>query len=512
MPLCATGTTLTSQLLLDQGGVDEPENLQYAKLADLGIDCVDPANLNCFTALRYLDLSDNYVSMESLATLPSLQKLSLQCNQLRELVIPENSFALLENLDVSYNILNPMAVIALSSLPLLRKLNVDHNNLEIFPDESCGMGAFPSLQKLSAAGNSLSELSLIPLSKLPRLERLNLQQNFIKGIPEEVMSISNSFRQMEVLHLASNPVADYQRLTPLKRIRKLRKVMLWDTPMAGRVAYDSTGKCLSISSPILQAAMEAQQAHQHWLLEKPDTRKPDIKQEEIMKYVVRPPKPFQHVIFTGEKMAAAIDKLGQKVAESCPNTVQGEDEHILAGSTSTIMPKEEGMDAQVAIGESGKMSPHSSDSTQCPSPFMLEELQKMQDSESPIPHHMSEANAAVISLKLALKMIPFREPDLNPPSYRMPTRLGLIRFHQERMSLEPPITSWKKTLSMAHKFANRIESEARADVRTILETMKDKLEEIENHVVCVISEQKSSFNGNIVTCSPTSSLEEAEFG
>jgi hypothetical protein len=48
---------------LDQGGVDEPENLQYAKLADLGIDCVDPANLNCFTALRYLDLSDNYLSM-----------------------------------------------------------------------------------------------------------------------------------------------------------------------------------------------------------------------------------------------------------------------------------------------------------------------------------------------------------------------------------------------------------------------------------------------------------------
>jgi hypothetical protein len=38
-----------------------------------------------------------------------------------------------------------------------------------------------------------------------------------------------------------------------------------------------------------------------------------------------------------------------------------------------------------------------------------QELQKMQDSESPTPHHMSEANAAVISLKLALKMIPFRE-------------------------------------------------------------------------------------------------------
>lgn len=41
----------------------------------------------------------------------------------------------------------------------------------------------------------------------------------------QVMSISNSFCQMEVLHLASNPVADYQRLTPLKRISKLRKVV-----------------------------------------------------------------------------------------------------------------------------------------------------------------------------------------------------------------------------------------------------------------------------------------------
>jgi hypothetical protein len=32
------------------------------------------------------------------------------------------------------------------------------------------------------------------------------------------------------------------------------------------------------------------------------------------------------------------------------------------------------MDAEVAIGESGKMSPHSSDSTKCPSPLILEVL------------------------------------------------------------------------------------------------------------------------------------------
>jgi hypothetical protein len=65
---------------LDQGGVDEPENLQYAKLADLGIDCVDPANLNCFTALRYLDLSDNYVSMVLFQRGGAVQSLSNSTN------------------------------------------------------------------------------------------------------------------------------------------------------------------------------------------------------------------------------------------------------------------------------------------------------------------------------------------------------------------------------------------------------------------------------------------------
>jgi Leucine-rich repeat (LRR) protein len=46
--------------------------------------------------LLYVDDCLLLCLQESLATLPSLQKLSLQCNQLRELVIPENSFALLE--------------------------------------------------------------------------------------------------------------------------------------------------------------------------------------------------------------------------------------------------------------------------------------------------------------------------------------------------------------------------------------------------------------------------------
>ena len=69
-------------------------------------------------------------------------------------------------LDVSYNLLNDMAVIALSSLPSLRKLNMNNNNLELIPPEATATGAFVRLETLCVAGNSLSSTCLLSLSKV----------------------------------------------------------------------------------------------------------------------------------------------------------------------------------------------------------------------------------------------------------------------------------------------------------------------------------------------------------
>lgn len=67
-------------------------------------------------------------------------------------------------LDVSYNLLNEMAVIVLSSLPSLRKLNMNNNNLEFIPPAATETGAFVRLETLCVAGNSLSSTSLLSLS------------------------------------------------------------------------------------------------------------------------------------------------------------------------------------------------------------------------------------------------------------------------------------------------------------------------------------------------------------
>lgn len=68
-----------------------------------------------------------------------------------------------------------MALVALSTIPALRKLNMDYNDLEMIPDEINRPGAFPRLEMLCVAGNCLSSLSLLPLSKvywLPSLSTL----------------------------------------------------------------------------------------------------------------------------------------------------------------------------------------------------------------------------------------------------------------------------------------------------------------------------------------------------
>lgn len=69
-------------------------------------------------------------------------------------------------LDVSYNFLGPTAMVSLSSLPSLCKLNIDYNNIEIILDEVGEYDAFPCLKRLYAAGNGFFSESLVPLSKV----------------------------------------------------------------------------------------------------------------------------------------------------------------------------------------------------------------------------------------------------------------------------------------------------------------------------------------------------------
>jgi hypothetical protein len=65
-------------------------------------------------------------------------------------------------------------------------------------------------------------------------------------------------------------------------------------------------------------------------------------------------------------------------------------------------------------------------------------LEETASTKSPrINPHAEGPKAVVASLKLALDMIPFQDvgEDINPPSYRMPTRLRKLRIEQSRVSV-----------------------------------------------------------------------------
>lgn len=65
----------------------------------------------------------------------------------------------------------------------------------------------------------------------------------------------------------------------------------------------------------------------------------------------------------------------------------------------------------------------------------------------------------VLSLKLALEMIPFRgvDEEINPPSYRLPTKLNKIQEHTARLNLQAPVSERKRALYIARRFADRTE-------------------------------------------------------
>lgn len=91
--------------------------------------------------------------------------------------------------------------------------------------------------------------------------------------------------------------------------------------------------------------------------------------------------------------------------------------------------------------------------------FCVQELKKIQDTKIPVDPNPKEPKAHVLSLKLALQMIPFRgvDEEIDPPSYRMPTKLHKIQEHTTRLNLQAPVSARKRALFIARRFADRAE-------------------------------------------------------
>jgi Leucine-rich repeat (LRR) protein len=92
----------------------DADEAEKAVLEGCGISSVISEDLSFFRKLTHLDLGDNQVQLASLAYLPALVELHLDCNGLIEVTIPPGGFPTLEVLNLSYNGLTAAAIAALA--------------------------------------------------------------------------------------------------------------------------------------------------------------------------------------------------------------------------------------------------------------------------------------------------------------------------------------------------------------------------------------------------------------
>ena len=219
-------------VLLEACRCEDPDEAEKAVLEGCGITSVISEDLSFFRKLSHLDLGDNRVPLASLAYLPALLELHLDCNGLTELAVPAGGFPALEVLNLSYNGLTSAALAALADIPRLRQLDISQNELSALPAD---MSNFAALQSLNCEHNKLgSESSWLALGSLPSLRSLSLAHNKVEQLSPS--AAETSFSQLTTLDLAHNNIYREEALLPVLQMTALRTLLLYGNPFLHRGA------------------------------------------------------------------------------------------------------------------------------------------------------------------------------------------------------------------------------------------------------------------------------------
>lgn len=227
--------TLDGFLLVQLCKVESPIETVVAKLNGLGICDIVQEHLKYFTNLTQLDLSDNFVKMEKLVGLESLQQLNLMCNKIT--AIPElefPAFRCLEILNLSYNKIHATNITNLTVLSKLESLDLSSNELCTLPEDLSG---FKSLKELNISDNSFSTDSVLfsaslifkSLSTIKHLQKLDMSRNKLRGIHSECLNES-SFSHLKELDFSYNWVDSHENLMYAVKLRSLQILVVTKNP------------------------------------------------------------------------------------------------------------------------------------------------------------------------------------------------------------------------------------------------------------------------------------------
>lgn len=225
-------------------GVDTPEDISTARLQHCGlVDCVEE-DMAHFTNLAHLDVSGNAVSFESLSLLPRIEVLEMALNGLNW-VDPRAGFQTLSILDLSFNKIQPDAILNLGRLPNLTSLDLSNNDLRELPLSMAAseVATFENLETLNLNDNFLTSPGVFQaLAGLPSLLMLDLNNNKIEFVPHLVPSAAQTeaydvhavhpFQALQLLGLAKNVIAKAEDIITVANWDNLQALHLWGNPLS----------------------------------------------------------------------------------------------------------------------------------------------------------------------------------------------------------------------------------------------------------------------------------------
>ena len=226
-------------VMLESTGLALPDDVIYVQLPQQRLTKVAENDLVFFTGLLHLDLSENYLDLAPLGSLPSLKELKLACNQIRDVYAEDlgpGVFPALETLDLCYNALKVGSVAALGRLSVLRELDLSGNKLTALP---ASLAEFSCLEKFMLENNKFDDVGVFhSLASAPRLRDVGLAYNFLWRFPPADDVSNGAFKLLETLDVAFNYFATEDNVEAALRLPRLRSLVLYGCPVLGPTGED----------------------------------------------------------------------------------------------------------------------------------------------------------------------------------------------------------------------------------------------------------------------------------
>jgi len=218
----------------------------YTKLDLVGKSLIDLAELHRYTSLQLLDVSDNQIadaapisklpgllsgklnnnkieSISNLAEMESLQLLSLKGNALTEVTQLNTPMLLYLNVDG-----NQIATLS-NAFQLASKLSV----LEARENKLTTTAGIENLQELEEAHFSTNEIADLCLGSMPQLRKLSLNGNQIATLS----AFQNNASSLEHLDLSTNIIESAKELVHLEGLKRLRTLSFAENAITGVDKY-----------------------------------------------------------------------------------------------------------------------------------------------------------------------------------------------------------------------------------------------------------------------------------